>query len=90
MKNILRLLGWHPEVEVRKKRKKGKIGEYEICLDDVEQLGTYVELEKLTHDDDDPIKVQEELLEVLEAIGVSRSNLEVRGYDTMIFQMRKK
>lgn len=85
---ILLTLGWHPEVEVKKVRRKGKLGEYEICLDEVDQLGSFVELEKLTDDNADPVKVQEELLSVMESLGVPRSNLEVRGYDTMIFQMR--
>ena len=85
---ILLMLGWKPEVEVKKVRRKGKIGQYKICLDEVENLGSFVELEKLTDDNDDPIKVQEELLQVLESFGIPRSNLEVRGYDTMIFQLR--
>ena len=85
---ILLLLGWKPEVEVKKVRQKSKLGEYEICLDSVEKLGTYVELEKLADDNADPIKVQEELLTIMESFGVPRSNLEVRGYDTMIFQLR--
>lgn len=87
---ILLILGWKPEVEVKKVRRKGKLGEYEICLDEVERLGTYVELEKLADDNADPNKIQEELLQVLESFGVLRSNLEVRGYDTMIFQLRSK
>lgn len=87
---ILLLLGWKPEVEVKKIRRKGKLGKYEICLDDVEKLGTYVELEKLAKDNANPNKIQEELLHVLESFGVPRSNLEVRGYDTMIFQSRSK
>ncbi len=86
--NILLTLGWKPEVGVKKLRRKGKLGQYEICLDEVEILGSFVELEKLTDDNDDPVKVQEELLQVLESFGISRSNLEVRGYDTMIFQLR--
>lgn len=90
MKDILRVLGWHPEVEVKKVRQKGKWGAYEICLDDVEQLGTYVELEKMTADDADPVTVQNELLDVMESFGVPREDLEVRGYDTMIFQSRRK
>lgn len=87
---ILLILGWKPEVEVKKVRRKGKLGKYEVCLDNVEQLGTYVELEKLADDNADPNKTQEELLQILESFGVPRSNLEVRGYDTMIFQLRSK
>jgi adenylate cyclase class 2 len=84
---ILLVLGWHPEVEVKKIRRKGNFREYEICLDEVEELGNFVELEKLTTDDADPHKVQEELLNAMELLGVPRSSLEVRGYDTMIFQL---
>ena len=87
---ILLTIGWHPEVEVKKIRRKGKLDKYEVCLDEVESLGGFVELEKLTDENTDPIKVQEELLQVLESFGIPRSDLEVRGYDTMIFQLRPK
>lgn len=87
---ILRALGWRPEIEVKKIRRKGKIGEYEICLDNVEGLGAYVEMEKLTDENADPAKVQRELLEVLESFGVDRSGLENRAYYTIILQLENK
>src|SRR5581483_4288171 len=54
---ILLLLGWRPQVEVKKNRKKGKLDEYTICLDQVERLGTFMEIEKLTDDNADPTAV---------------------------------
>ena len=87
MHKILETLGWHPVVEVKKTRKKGKIGEYEVCLDQVEKLGTFVELEKMTSDDANPEEVKEELFKELEALGLSRSDEETRGYDTQIYQL---
>ena len=100
MHQILLLLGWKPEVEVKKIRKKGKLlvprslgevgGEYEICLDRVEQLGDFVELEKLTNDSADPDKVVEELFEALKPYGLSRAEEEKRGYDTQIYQLKNK
>jgi adenylate cyclase, class 2 len=86
---ILGVLGYEPQVEVRKIRKKGKLGEYEICLDMVEGLGSFVELEKMTSDDADPVPVVEELLQKLEALGLSRKDREERGYDTQIYFARK-
>src|SRR5437588_557892 len=50
MHDILLNLGYEPCVEVKKIRQKGKLGEYEVCLDEVEKLGSFVELEKLTDD----------------------------------------
>lgn len=83
---ILAALGYTPKIEVRKTRRKGRLGEYEICLDTVEGLGSFVELEKLAEDDADPSAVREDLLATLESLGLSRADEETRGYDTQIFQ----
>ncbi len=85
---ILLKLGWAPEVEVKKVRKKGKLGEYEVCLDNVEKLGTFVELEKMTDDKADPQQIREELFKELEKFGLLRKDEETRGYDTQIYQLK--
>ena len=85
--NILSLLGWYPSVEVKKIRRKGKLGKYEICLDEVERLGTFVELEKITGDEANAEEVREELFKELESLGLSRADEELRGYDTQIYQL---
>lgn len=84
------LLGWIPEVEVKKVRKKGKLGEYEICLDRVERLGDFIELEKMTSDDADPEQVRRELFKALEPFGLTRSDEETKGYDTLIYNLENK
>lgn len=85
--HMLELLGWYPTVEVRKMRRKGKLGPYEICLDEVEKLGTFIELEKLTEEDIDAEEVRRELFKELESLGLSRNDEETRGYDTQIYQL---
>lgn len=87
MQKILETLGWYPVVEVKKIRRKGKLGNYEFCLDEVEKLGTFIELEKLSEDDADPELVREELFQELETLGLSREDEEVRGYDTQIYHL---
>ncbi len=87
---MLELLNWSPMVEVKKLRRKGKLGEYEICLDQVEKLGTFIELEKMTSDDANPEEVREELFKELESLGLSRQDEETRGYDTQIYQLSKQ
>ncbi len=87
---ILLIMGYRPQVEVKKVRRKGRFGEYEICLDEVAELGSFVELEKLTTDDIDPGQVQEDLFLALESLGLSRGDEEKRGYDTQIYQLRQK
>jgi len=87
---ILEVLGWKPQLEVIKIRKKGKMGEYEICLDRVEQLGEYVELEKITDGNADPDEVRKELFEALKPFGLSEKDEETKGYDTLICQIKDK
>lgn len=87
---MLLVLGWKPEVEVKKTRKKAKMGEYELCLDKVENLGDYLEIEKLTDDNVDPVKVVEELYGILEPFGFSRKDEESKGYDTLVWEINKK
>ena len=87
---MLLILGWKPLVEVKKFRKKGKMGEYEICLDRVEKLGNYIELEKLTDDDASPDEVRKELFEALKPFGLSEKDEETKGYDTLIYQLNSK
>ncbi len=89
MHRALLLLGFVPEVEVRKVRRKGRLGEYEICLDRAEELGDFVELEKITDDDADAAQVSEELFQELESLGLSRADQETHGYDTQMFQLKK-
>lgn len=88
MNEILLKLGWKPVVEVKKIRKRGKLGEYEICLDRVEQLGDFIELEKMTDNNADPEKVRDELFKELKKYGLSRNNEETKGYDTQIYQFK--
>jgi len=87
--SALLLLGFTPGVEVRKVRRKGKLDNDEICLDEVEGLGGFIELERLADDDANPENVAEDLYQKLESLGLSRRDEEKRGYDTQIFQLRK-
>jgi adenylate cyclase class 2 len=89
MHHALLLMGFVPEVEVKKVRRKGRLGEYEICLDQAEGLGNFVELEKMADDDADATRISEELFQKLESLGLSREDQEKRGYDTQMFQLRE-
>ncbi len=88
--NILVTLGYTPEIQVKKIRRKGKIGEYEICLDQVEELGDFMEIEKLTDDNADPNMVRKELFRIIEPLGLTQEDEEKRGYDTQIFLLHHR
>ena len=88
MHKILLVLGFQPMVQVIKTRKTCKYKDYEICLDNVEELGCFVEIEKLAENNVDPHKVQKELIRELESLGLAIKNIETRGYDTQILSRK--
>jgi len=91
MHQILLTLGWKPAVEVKKTRKKGKLGEYEVCLDNVEGLGTFMELEKMTNDaNSDAEVIRKELFEAVKPFGLTETDEEKLGYDTQLFKLKNK
>jgi len=87
--NILLLLGYEPQIEVKKIRRKGKMKDYKICLDKVEKLGKYIEIEKIVDDETNPKEVRQELFQILESLGLPREDEETRGYDTQIYYLNK-
>lgn len=84
-KDALILMGYKPIVKINKVRRKAKYYDYEICVDEVEGLGTYIEVEKITDENDDSEKVQAELFQFLETLGIDKADQEMHGYDTLIY-----
>jgi len=87
---MLEMLGWNAQVEVKKTRKEGRLGEYTVCLDRVDGLGDFVELEKMTADDADVEKVRKELFDTMRVFGFSEKDEEEKGYDTQMYLLNNK
>lgn len=79
---ILGLLGLQEAVHVRKVRRTGHAGPYEVCIDEIEDLGSFVELECFGSVEDAE-RLQGEMQEFLESIGVEPSARVTRGYDIL-------
>ncbi len=84
MEDALVLLGYHKAISVYKNRTKAKYKDMEICLDEVDHLGSFIEVEKITEGDGDA--VQEELFNFLETLGVKRDDRVINGYDTLMYR----
>ena len=80
-KNVLNLLGYREVIRVNKSRRSGRLGDVEICLDDVDGLGVFVEAEKMASESEDGPKIQKELFDLLIKLGVSAEDREYFGYD---------
>ncbi len=88
LEQIILHMGYEPYSDLTKTRRKAKMGDIELCLDEVGELGTFIEAEKLTPDDADYEAVVVELRAVMGEYGVSREDEVSDGYDTM--QRRQK
>lgn len=88
MRQAILLLGYHKAIEVHKTRRKTMCQGYEICLDTVEGLGDFVEVEKIT-ENEDPETVQVELFDFLKQFGITDSDRVLRGYDTLLYLARQ-
>jgi adenylate cyclase class 2 len=84
LRDVLDLLGFEKIVEVHKTRRKMKYNDYEICVDEVEGLGNFIEVEKFSDEPGD--KIQAELFEFLKGFGVSELDRMMHGYDTLIWE----
>ena len=65
--NIISLLGLEPLITVHNKRKIYKYKEYEIELEDVEGLGIFIEVERISNDKDE-MKVKEEIRDFIRSL----------------------
>jgi adenylate cyclase class 2 len=83
LEEIIELLDFEKTIEVHKKRQKGKYGDYEICLDEVDGIGFFIEVEKMS--DEDGEKVQNELFDFLQTLGISKGDRVLIGYDTLVW-----
>jgi adenylate cyclase class 2 len=86
---ILKLLDFHEVLFVSKKRIKCKYSDMEICLDDIDGLGTFVEVEKMTNEKD-TAKIKKELFEFLETLGIKKEEQVFKGYATLIYELNNK
>jgi len=86
-RNILLMLGLHEAVRVIKKRRTAKYEGYEICLDEIENLGSFIELEKMA-EEKDAAQIQGQMLEFLGTLGIAPDDQVKKGYDILMLEKK--
>lgn len=91
MANICEGLGFELVMRLNKIRRKGVYKNYEICLDEVEGLGAYIEVEKIVADGEgsDAEQIQKELFTFLQSLGVKPEDQVDEGYDIMLYKKQQ-
>lgn len=83
---LLETLGYQKWVVVNKKRRYSKYLNYNLCIDEVERLGTFLEIELLV-DEEDKKDYIPNLLEVSKLFQLTESDIVNSHYDTMISKL---
>ena len=83
MKAILGKIGFVNALEVQKKREHGKLGEINICLDSIEGLGDYLELEVVSDNVQDG---KSKINILLQKLDFSEDQIIHDGYVAMLFK----
>ena len=87
VKDFFEKIGYQKIMDIVKKRIKCNFKNYEICYDEVEKLGNFIEIEEMS--DKDSEKVQNKLLDFLLSVGVNKNDRVNKSYDTLIFEKFK-
>ena len=85
---IVKELGFVPFSDVSKTRRTGKLNDIEVCIDSVEGLGDFMELEQLADEDADLAAITDDLWRIMAELGVSRQDEVTDGYDILMKKLR--
>jgi adenylate cyclase, class 2 len=84
LEQALFLMGYQISNRVIKIRQTAKCGEFEICLDEVEKLGSFIEVEKMSDGDADAVR--NELNQFLASLNIPMEDEVHKGYDIMAIE----
>lgn len=82
-RQMLAALGWQKIVTVDKVRLESKTKDYTICIDEVAELGLFIELEVLTEDSADVKNIQQQMCNFLKNLNIDGELWKI-PYDTSI------
>lgn len=88
--DMLERIGYSFGVRVKKTRQIAKYNGLEICVDEIDDLGAFVEVEELASDDADVDEIQGKLWGLLKELGVSSTDRVHKGYDSLMHELIDK
>lgn len=94
MKDLLTALGYQAVFSVEKTREEWALYKegsprVTLCLDEVKNLGSYLELETLVEKEEEKQAAVEELLALLDGFKIQRENLTRKSYLEMLYFVEK-
>lgn len=90
MDKMLQFIGFLPKIQVVKRRQTAKYKEFNICIDEVEGLGDFIEIERISEKSNDKDRIYGEMRTVLLELGVEEEELKKEKYYEMILKNREE
>ncbi len=87
IREMLAMMNYKKQLEIKKLRTKTEYKGDEICIDEVDGLGSYIEMERLSRDGN-PAIIQEELWRLFDSIGIARTDRIDKGYDILLMERK--
>ena len=85
VEEIIEVIGAERAVRVVKDRRECMIDDIEMIIDDVKDLGVFLEIAIICTEDNVELS-QKKLKEFLQEIGIDQSRIELRGYPTILLE----
>lgn len=76
-------MGFYATVRVAKERRTAVAGDISLCVDELEGVGTFLELERMVADDASSEEVQAELVDFVAGLGIVAERTE-ETYDSLV------
>ncbi len=89
MGNILTSLGFFPVAMVTKRRKNYRVGDFFISIDEVRNLGDFIEIEMQAEDSGKYQEKVESIFKFMEKLGITREATIRQSYLEMILEKNK-
>lgn len=86
MDKMLKAIGFFPKVQVIKRREITKYRGFNICIDEVSNLGLFIEIEKLSLESEYKEKVYSDMKMILAELGVSENDIQQEKYYEMLLE----
>ena len=86
--NLQQLLlgsGYVKVVEIKKRRSSYRLEDFEINVDEIENLGVFVEIEG-RGDEEGRAKIEEKIMSLLVSLGIQNENIIRKGYVTLMLE----
>ncbi len=87
VEKMLLVLGYQETVRVMKTRQKGRLGKWEACIDEVEGLGSFIELEELAASAEAG-RIIREMRALFAELGIAEEDMLADRYDIALLKKR--